>query len=125
MKQNEQQWDEELTDRIDEASELIVGHRNWEFIHVNNHQIGVRFLKDEVMLCDLCESDTEVGYVDEANTFKVCEHCDVDGQDFTPKNWPVKVLNEVGLDRDGYLIPDHDEARMLDETHTDIREVLG
>ena len=125
MKQNEKQWDEELTDRIDEACELIVGHRNWEFMHVNDHQIGIRLLKEDVMLCDLCDDDTHVGFVDNACTFKVCKYCDTDGSLFAPKNWPVEVLNEIGLDRDGYPIPDQDEARMLDETHTDIREVLG
>lgn len=122
MKQNEKQWDEELTDRIDEACELIVGHRNWEFMHVNDHQIGIRFLKKDVMRCDLCDDDTQVGYVDEAKTFKVCEHCDVDGNDFSPTTWPREVLDEVSPCRNE---PDHDEARMLDETHTDIREVLG
>jgi hypothetical protein len=76
------------------------------------------------MKCDLCDDDTHVGFVDDACTFKVCKYCDTDGSLFAPKNWPVEVLNEIGLDRDGYPLPDHDEARMLDETHTDIREVL-
>ena len=79
---------------------------------------------NEQMNCDICSDDKHVGYVDEAKAFKVCVHCDVDGADFRPKQWPVELLNEMGLDGEGNILVDQDEARMLDETHTDIREVL-
>ena len=78
----------------------------------------------DVLTCDLCNDDTHVGFVDKAQTFKVCERCDTDGSLFKPKDWPQQVLDEISLDRDGYPLPDEDEARALDETNTDIREVF-
>ena len=47
---------------------------------------------------------THVGFVDDACTFKVCKYCDTDGSTFAPKNWPIEVLNEIGLDRDGEML---------------------
>lgn len=53
------------------------------------------------MRCDLCDDDTHVGFIDHACTFKVCKYCDTDGSTFAPKQWPVEVLNEIGIDRNG------------------------
>ena len=114
----------DLTDEIDEACEQMLGHKRWEFVNDDSKDsMVVRFFFESEPTCDLCGDDTHVGFVDDACTFKVCKYCDTDGSLFAPKNWPVEVLNEIGLDRDGYPLPDEDEARALDETHTDIREV--
>lgn len=61
------------------------------------------------MRCDLCDDDTHVGFVDDACTFKVCKHCDTDGSTFTPKEWPVEVLNEIGLDSNGDALRGEEE----------------
>lgn len=45
--------------------------------------------------CDICNDDTQVGFVDNACTFKVCERCDTDGVDFTPDAWPQEVMDEL------------------------------
>lgn len=53
-----------------------------------------------LMHCDLCDDTDGVGYVDNAQTFKVCERCDTDGSLFKPKDWPQDVLDEINIDRD-------------------------
>lgn len=53
-----------------------------------------------LMRCDLCDDTDGVGYVDNAQTFKVCERCDTDGSLFKPKDWPQEVLDEINIDRD-------------------------
>lgn len=122
---NEIEYEPDYTDDIDDACEQMFGHRKWEFVNDDRKDsFVVRFFIEGPPRCDLCDDDTHVGYVDDAQTFKVCKYCDTDGSAFAPKNWPIEVLNEIGLDRDGYPLPDEDEARALDETHTDIREVF-
>lgn len=64
---------------------------------------------DNKPTCDLCDDDTHVGFVDDACTFKVCKHCDTDGSTFAPKEWPVEVLNEIGLDRNGDALRGEEE----------------
>lgn len=54
--------------------------------------------------CDLCGDDTHVGFVDDAQTFKVCKFCDTDGSQFSPKDWPQDVLDEINVDRDTGLV---------------------
>ena len=58
--------------------------------------------------CDLCSDDDRVGFVDDARTFKVCNRCDTDGADFSPKDWPQDVLDEINIDRDTgeYILDD-------------------
>lgn len=114
----------DLTDEIDDACEHMFGHKRWEFVSDDSDDsIVVRFFFESKPICNICGDDKHVGFVNDALTFKTCVHCDVDGADFRPKQWPVEVLNEMGLDGDGEPIPDEDEARALDKTHTDIREV--
>lgn len=48
--------------------------------------------------CDLCGGKEEVGYVDEDQTFKVCEHCDVDGDDYNPKLWEAEDAEDYGVE---------------------------
>ena len=57
-------------------------------------------LDETELTCDLCNDDDRVGFVDDARTFKVCNRCDTDGADFTPKDWPQEVLDEINIDRD-------------------------
>lgn len=64
---------------------------------------------DNKPTCDLCDDDTHVGFVDDACTFKVCKYCDTDGSTFAPKQWPVEVLNEIGLDRNGDALRGEEE----------------
>ena len=64
---------------------------------------------DNKPTCDLCGDDTHVGFVDDACTFKVCKYCDTDGSTFAPKEWPVEVLNEIGLDRNGDALRGEEE----------------
>ena len=100
----------DLTDEIDDACEHMFGHKRWEFVSDDSDDsIVVRFFFESKPICNICGDDKHVGFVNDALTFKACVHCD--------------VLNEMGLDGDGEPIPDEDEARALDETHTDIREV--
>jgi len=61
------------------------------------------------MRCDLCDDDTHVGFIDDAQTFKVCKYCDTDGSAFAPKEWPVEVLNEIGLDDNGDALRGEEE----------------
>jgi hypothetical protein len=50
----------------------------------------------QVLACDICNDTDGTGYVDEALSFKVCKHCDVDGDNFNAKHWPSDVLLEIG-----------------------------
>ena len=50
-----------------------------------------RFVK---MDCDLCGGKDEVGYVDGEREFKVCKHCDIDGDDYNPKLWEAETVRK-------------------------------
>lgn len=40
--------------------------------------------------CDLCPTcDETVGFTDDTHLLKVCNHCDVDGDNFNLKEWPT------------------------------------
>lgn len=64
-------------------------------------ELALALLRKSVATCDLCGDDThDVGFVDDAQTFKVCKFCDTDGSQFNPKEWPQEVLDEINIDRD-------------------------
>ena len=105
MSKGEIEYEPDYTDNIDDACEQMFGHREWEFVNDDRKDsFVVRFFIEGPPRCDLCDDDTHVGFVDDACTFKVCKYCDTDGSTFAPKNWPIEVLNEIGLDRDGEML---------------------
>jgi len=68
-----------------------LGGMNFRFgedFEAQGRDVMGRFVK---MDCDLCGGKDEVGYVDEEREFKVCEHCDVDGEDYNPKLWEAET----------------------------------
>jgi hypothetical protein len=70
---------------------------------VTNNDDGT-FTLEITFECDLCGDDTHVGFVDNAQTFKVCKFCDTDGSQFKPKDWPQDVLDEINVDLDTGLV---------------------
>ena len=46
--------------------------------------------------CDLCPTcDETVGFVDDTRLLKVCNHCDIDGDNFNLKEWHIDCQIEV------------------------------
>ena len=71
-----------------------LGGMNFRFgedFEAQGRDVMGRFVK---MDCDLCGGKDEVGYVDEEREFKVCEHCDVDGEDYNPKLWEAETVRK-------------------------------
>jgi hypothetical protein len=71
-----------------------MGGMNFRFgedFEAQGRDVMGRFVK---MDCDLCGGKDEVGYVDGEREFKVCKHCDIDGDDYNPKLWEAETVRK-------------------------------
>jgi hypothetical protein len=77
--------------------ECNYGHYHTEKCHKcggANADPDMEYGAEDEAECDICGGTEEVGYVDDALSFKVCEYCDVDGPDYDPKLWEAEGLGK-------------------------------
>tara|TARA_Y100001938_G_scaffold148553_1_gene232595 strand:+ start:2595 stop:3293 length:699 start_codon:yes stop_codon:yes gene_type:complete len=78
-------------------------------------------LKTEELHCDVCNGTDHVGYIDTKLTAKVCEHCDVDGDNASELACNIRASEETDSESESESDSD-DESESEEESDSDVEE---